>query len=41
MNILKLLGDIRSSIVQAQTEARNAEEAAQAEWEAALKILEA
>jgi len=27
-NILKLLGDIRASIVQAQTEAREAEEAA-------------
>jgi len=41
MNILKLLSDIRASIVAAQTEARQSEEAAQAEWEAALKILEA
>merc|ERR1712048_732789 len=41
MNILKLLSQIRSSIAQAQQEARAAEEQAQAEWEAALKILEA
>merc|ERR1712150_272785 len=41
MNILNLLNEIRSSIAQRQAEDRAAEEQAQAEWEAALKILEA
>ena len=41
MQILALLNDIRSSIAAAQAEARANEEKEQAEWDAALRILEA
>lgn len=39
VNILKLLADIRASIVAAQTAAREEEEHAQAEWEKTLATL--